>query len=57
MIDIYQELIYMIDNSIIKKGTKICMIKINKISELTSYLELTKQMYKCKMFEGYMFRL
>lgn len=36
------------DNSIIKKGTKICMIKINKISELTSYLELTKQMYKCK---------
>ena len=36
------------DNSIIKKGTKICMIKINKISDLTSYLELTKQMYKCK---------
>ena len=36
------------DNSIIKKGTKTCMIKINKISELTSYLELTKQMYKCK---------
>lgn len=36
------------DNSIIKKDTKICMIKINKISELTSYLELTKKMYKCK---------
>lgn len=36
------------NNSIIKKGTKTCMIKINKISELTSYLELTKQMYKCK---------
>jgi len=36
------------NNSIIKKGTKLCMIKINKISELTSYLELTKQMYKCK---------
>lgn len=36
------------NNSIIKKGTKTCIIKINKISELTSYLELTKQMYKCK---------
>ena len=24
------------------------MIKINKISEINSYLELTKQMYKCK---------
>ena len=36
------------ENSIIKKGTKKCIIKINKISELTSYLELTKQMYKCK---------
>ena len=36
------------DNSIIKKGIKLCMIKINKISELTSYLELTKQVYKCK---------
>lgn len=36
------------DNTIIKKGTKICLIKINKISELTAYLELTKQMYKCK---------
>lgn len=36
------------ENSIIKKGTKTCLIKINKISEITSYLELTKQMYKCK---------
>ena len=36
------------NNSIIKKGTKTCIIKINKISELTFYLELTKQMYKCK---------
>ena len=36
------------NNSIIKKGTKTSLIKINKISELTSYLELTKQMYKCK---------
>ena len=36
------------NGSITKKGTKTCMIKINKISELTSYLELTKQMYKCK---------
>lgn len=36
------------DNSIIKKGTKSSLIKINKISELTSYLKLNKQIYKCK---------
>ena len=36
------------ENSIIKKGTKSSLIKINKISELTSYLELNKQIYKCK---------
>ena len=36
------------DNSIIKKGIDKCLIKINKISEVTSYLELNKQIYKCK---------
>ena len=36
------------ENTIIKKGSKKCLIKINKISELTSYLELNKQIYKCK---------
>ena len=36
------------ENTIIKKGTKKCMVKINKISELTSFLELEKQVYKCK---------
>ena len=35
-------------NTIIKKGNNKCMIKINKISELTSYSELSKQIYKCK---------
>jgi transposase len=36
------------ENSIIKKGTRTSLLKINKISELTSYLELNKQIYKCK---------
>ena len=36
------------ENSIIKKGKKKSLIKINKISEITSYLELHKQIYKCK---------
>lgn len=36
------------DNTIIKNGTKASLIKIPKISELTSYLELKKQRYKCK---------
>ena len=36
------------NGTIIKKGTETCLIKINKISELTSYLELKKQVYKCK---------
>jgi len=36
------------DSSIIKKGIDKCLIKINKISEVTSYLELNKQIYKCK---------
>ena len=36
------------NRTIIKKGTETCLIKINKISELTSYLELKKQVYKCK---------
>ncbi len=36
------------NNVIIKKGTEKSLIKINKISEITSYLELNKQVYKCK---------
>lgn len=36
------------DNSITKKGIETSLIKINKISEITSYLELKKQVYKCK---------
>ena len=36
------------DGCIIKKGCKKSLIKINKISEIASYLELTKQIYKCK---------
>lgn len=34
--------------TIIKKGTRNSLIKINKHAELTTYLELTKQRYKCK---------
>ena len=30
------------NNTIIKKGIETCLIKINKISELTSYLKLKK---------------
>ena len=37
------------DNSIVKNGTRKSLIKIPKVSELISYLELTKQRYKCKM--------
>ena len=36
------------ENTIIKKGIDKCLIKINKLSEITSYLELDKQVYKCK---------
>ena len=36
------------DGCIIKKGCEKSLIKINKISEITSYLELRKQVYKCK---------
>lgn len=36
------------DNIMIKKGIEKSLIKINKISEITSYLELNKQVYKCK---------
>ena len=36
------------ENTIIKKGTKKCLIQINKMAEITSYLELDKQVYKCK---------
>ena len=35
------------DNSIVKNGTRKSLIKIPKVSELISYLELTKQRYKC----------
>ena len=31
-----------------KSGTRTSLIKIPKISELNSYLELTKQIYKCR---------
>lgn len=37
------------DNTIIKYGTKTCLIKIPKISGLDSYLELKKQKYLCKI--------
>lgn len=36
------------ENTIIKKGIDKCLIKINKMAEITSYLELNKQIYKCK---------
>ena len=36
------------ENTIIKKGIDKCLIKINKLSEINSYLELNKQIYKCK---------
>ena len=36
------------ENAIIKKGIDKCLIKINKMAEITSYLELNKQIYKCK---------
>lgn len=36
------------DNCMIKKDCRKTLIKINKISEITSYLELNKQVYKCK---------
>ena len=35
------------EDTMIRKGTHTSLIKINKISELTSYLELKKQIYKC----------
>ncbi len=37
------------DTTIVKNGTKISLIKIPKVSEVASYLELKKQKYKCKM--------
>ena len=36
------------NGTIIKYGSKTCLIKIPKISELDSYLELKKQKYLCK---------
>ena len=36
------------NNTIIKKGTRKSLIKINKHAELFTYLELKKQRYKCK---------
>ena len=38
------------ENTIIKNGTRKSLIKISKISELNSYLELSKQRYKCKIY-------
>ena len=35
-------------NCLKKYGTKSSLIKLPKVSELTTYLELTKQIYKCK---------
>ena len=35
------------ENTIVKNGTRKSLIKIPKISELNSYLELKKQRYKC----------
>ena len=36
------------ENTIIKKGTKKSLIKINKHAELITYLNLSKQRYQCK---------
>ena len=36
------------ENTIVRNGTKKSLIKIPKISELNSYLELKKQKYKCQ---------
>ena len=36
------------ENSIIKKGIRKSLIKINRHAELTTYLELSKQRYQCK---------
>ena len=36
------------EKTIVKNGTKKSLIKIPKISELNSYLELKKQKYKCR---------
>ena len=36
------------ENTIIKKGTRKSLIKINKHAELTTYLDLNKQRYQCK---------
>jgi transposase len=36
------------EDIIAKKGIDKCLIKINEISKLTAYLELNKQIYKCK---------
>ena len=36
------------ENTIIKKGTRKSLIKINKHAELNAYLDLTKQRYQCK---------
>jgi len=36
------------ENAIVKNGIRKSLIKIPKISELNSYLELEKQRYKCK---------
>ena len=45
MIDIYQELIYMIDNSIIKKEIKECLDDIYKDDELVNKIKRYHETY------------
>ena len=45
MIDIYQELIYMIDNSIIKKEIKVCLDDIYKDDELVNKIKRYHETY------------
>lgn len=45
MIDIYQELIYMIDNSIIKKEIKECLDDIYKDDELVNKIKMYHETY------------
>ena len=45
MIDIYQELIYMVDNSIIKKEIKECLDDIYKDNELVNKIKRYHETY------------
>ena len=44
----YPECGWLNENTIVKNGSRKSLIKIPKVSELNSYLELEKQRYKCK---------